>query len=201
MAKIDHTLEEILKKYHPNPRNAVWNCHGVWVAYHKDLEVIARAAEIWFDPPAIIEADAGKKIAAICVTGHMGKFKEWSIGEAAPGNNKNVYPYAMAEKRAKDRVILKLIGLHGQVYSEEEADNFGLNVTKLKEAAREFADNVKNCETSRDLDDLVSTNQDMLDQLEHDLPTWFYGDDGKDIRGAQGTIADKLEELKQKELT
>jgi hypothetical protein len=30
----------------------------------------------------------------------------------------------MAEKRAKDRVILKLIELHGYVYSEEEADEF-----------------------------------------------------------------------------
>jgi hypothetical protein len=34
------------------------------------------------------------------------------------------YVYAMAEKRAKDRVILKLIELHGLVYSEEEADEF-----------------------------------------------------------------------------
>jgi uncharacterized protein YicC (UPF0701 family) len=30
----------------------------------------------------------------------------------------------MAEKRAKDRVILKLVGLHGDVYSEDEADAF-----------------------------------------------------------------------------
>ncbi len=34
------------------------------------------------------------------------------------------YVYAMAEKRGKDRVILKLIELHGLVYSEEEADEF-----------------------------------------------------------------------------
>ena len=39
-------------------------------------------------------------------------------------NNKNSYPYAMAEKRAKDRVILKLIGVAGFVYSEDEADAF-----------------------------------------------------------------------------
>ena len=30
----------------------------------------------------------------------------------------------MAEKRAKDRVILKLVGLHGYVYSEDESDEF-----------------------------------------------------------------------------
>jgi hypothetical protein len=33
----------------------------------------------------------------------------------------------MAEKRAKDRVVLKLIGLHGLVYSEEESDDFKSN--------------------------------------------------------------------------
>ena len=57
-------------------------------------------------------------------TGRMGDKSEWSIGEAAPYNNKNSYPFAMAEKRAKDRVILKLVGLHGDVYSEDEADDF-----------------------------------------------------------------------------
>jgi hypothetical protein len=30
----------------------------------------------------------------------------------------------MAEKRAKDRVLLKLLGFAGEVYSEEEADDF-----------------------------------------------------------------------------
>ena len=34
------------------------------------------------------------------------------------------YVYALAEKRAKDRVILKLVGLHGLPSSEEEADEF-----------------------------------------------------------------------------
>src|SRR5690606_10282272 len=31
--------------------------------------------------------------------------------------------WAMAEKRAIDRVILKLVGIHGLVYSEEEIDS------------------------------------------------------------------------------
>jgi hypothetical protein len=38
-------------------------------------------------------------------------------------NKTAIYPYAMAEKRAKDRVILKLAGLYGS-HSEEEADDF-----------------------------------------------------------------------------
>ena len=59
------------------------------------------------------------------VKGKWNDKEEWTIGEAMPinidrGNNKQQYPFAMAEKRAKDRVILKLLGLHGHVYSQEE---------------------------------------------------------------------------------
>lgn len=125
MATIDGKLKEILMKFHSNPREAVWDCHGKWIAYHAALEEIARNAKITFDPPQVLEANGPAKCAAICVTGRInGSAVEWSIGEAAPSNNKNSYPFAMAEKRAKDRVILKLIGLHGMVYSEEEADDF-----------------------------------------------------------------------------
>jgi len=124
MATIDGKLKEVLTKWHPNPKGAVWDCHGKWIAYHAALEEIARNAKITFDAPVVLEADGQNKCAALCVTGRMGTIAEWSIGEAAPANNKNGYPFAMAEKRAKDRVILKLIGLHGEVYSEEEADDF-----------------------------------------------------------------------------
>lgn len=125
MAKqLDPRLVDILKQYHPDPRSAIWDCHGTWVIYHKAIEVIAAKAGVTFDQPQIIVADQEKKNVAILVTGHMGDRSEWSIGEAAPYNNKNSYPFAMAEKRAKDRAVLKLVGLHGEVYSEEEADAF-----------------------------------------------------------------------------
>ena len=50
--------------------------------------------------------DIKSKEVAMCVVGHMGDKTEWATGEAAPYNNKNNYPFAMAEKRAKDRVNL-----------------------------------------------------------------------------------------------
>ena len=122
--KIDPVLIEILTKYGEKAEDALWDCHGVWVAYHKAIERIAAKAGVVFDMPQIIEANSEKKTVAIAVNGKMGEKSEWSFGEAAPSNNKNSYPYAMAEKRAKDRVVLKLIGLHGLVYSEEESDDF-----------------------------------------------------------------------------
>ena len=51
-----------------------------------------------------------------------------AIGEALVHVNYKIsgrqaaYVYAMAEKRAKDRVILKLVGLDGLLSSEEEVD-------------------------------------------------------------------------------
>lgn len=123
-AKVDPVLVEILKRYDMAPKDALWDCHGTLVIYHRYLERIAAKAGITYDPPQIIEAKSAEKIVAICVVGRMDGRSEWSIGEASPGNNKNSYPYAMAEKRAKDRVILKLVGLAGFVYSEDEADDF-----------------------------------------------------------------------------
>jgi len=44
-----------------------------------------------------------------------------SYGEASPDNCKQKYPVAMAEKRAKARVVLQIAGFYQQgVYSEDE---------------------------------------------------------------------------------
>lgn len=126
MAKLKPELKEILDRYEisPTDKSQIWDCHGTLVLYHKAYEIIAAKEAIRFDPPTIIEGSSEKKTVAILVVGHMDNRSEWSIGEAAPGNNKNTYPYAMAEKRAKDRVIAKLVGLAAYVYSEDEADEF-----------------------------------------------------------------------------
>lgn len=104
----------------------VWEVRagGAWAIKHSALERVAAEQGITFDPPTMLEFHAADKIAVLCVTGRQGERLEWSIGEACPYNNKNTYPFAMAEKRAKDRVVLKLLNAHGTVYSEEESDDF-----------------------------------------------------------------------------
>lgn len=136
--QLDPKISAVLKQYGFGA-DAVWDCHGVWVVYHRALEQIAALAGMAFDAPIILEANSMEKVAAICVTGRLKDKAEWSIGEASPHNYKTSgkqqpYPWAMAEKRAKDRVILKLIGLHGLVYSEEEADDFKQGAPKQPEA-------------------------------------------------------------------
>lgn len=128
MNTADKKIAEVLAKFDEPMAGNVWRVQGTAVIYHKTLERIAAFAKIAFDEPKIIRAERDE--AVIQVTGRMGERVEWSIGEALIGANYRVsgkqaaYVYAMAEKRAKDRVILKLIELHGFVYSEEEADEF-----------------------------------------------------------------------------
>lgn len=105
----------------------VWEVQGTPVIKHSALERLAAALKIRFDPPTVLRAERDE--AVILTVGRLGDVSEWSIGEALVSVNYRVsgkmaaYVYAMAEKRSKDRVILKLANLHG-AYSEEEADEF-----------------------------------------------------------------------------
>ena len=124
MKGIPENISNLLREVDGNSSD-VWEVRrDTWVVKHKALERIAVHLGIEFDPPKIIHSDIESKHVAIEVSGRIGEKTAWSIGEAAPYNNKNTYPFAMAEKRAKDRVILKLAGIHGDAYSEEEADDF-----------------------------------------------------------------------------
>lgn len=122
---VPQLIKDTCDKVGIDSKTALWNCHGTWVMYHKALEKVAAHQNIKFDLPTIIEHDADKRICVMLVKGKWQEREEWTIGEAMPinidrGSNKQQYPFAMAEKRAKDRVILKLLGLHGHVYSQEE---------------------------------------------------------------------------------
>lgn len=123
---LDPRIEALRKEYDLD-RNDFWELpqkRGSYCVKHAALEVVAAKAGVVFDPPQVLEANGANGVAAICVRGTMGDRSYWSIGEASPKNNKNAYPFAMAEKRAIDRVVLKLVGLHGLLYSEEESDDF-----------------------------------------------------------------------------
>lgn len=204
--KLDPAITDELKK-HGFGKEAVWDCHGTWVVYHRVIEKIAAASKITFDPPQIIEAGSADGIAVVCVTGHMNGNSVWSIGEASPKNNKNAYCWAMAEKRAVDRVVLKLIGLHGLVYSEEEAEDFKasapdrgeihgpLGVTELKTKCRQFSADLAACDDLDSLIGLLSTSADLTEQMQRDLPDWWFGRDGSDVEGAKTRIEARRLEL------
>jgi hypothetical protein len=108
-------------------RSDIWEVQGNPVIHHKAVERLGAMIGIEWHQPQILRAE--KDEAVMIVTGKVGERLEWSVGEAAIGQNYRVsgkqaaYVFCMAEKRGRDRVILKLAGLHG-AYSEEEADDF-----------------------------------------------------------------------------
>jgi hypothetical protein len=123
MTNTDEQIATILARYGEPATGNVWQAEGETFIHHRTLERIAGKAKITFDPPVVLRAERDE--AVLLVVGRMDERVEWSIGEALVDVNYDVprseaaYVYAMAEKRAKDRVILKLIELSDVVSSEE----------------------------------------------------------------------------------
>ena len=202
-AKIKKEISDIIKKFNLNPAiggGVLWDCHGTAVMYHKYIEQIATMANIQTKLTQVILST--ETTAVIAVEGRMmaqgaatmGDRTEWSFGEASPKNNKNAYPYAMAEKRAKDRVILKLVGLAGHVYSEEEvADKnsetpFEINEETLKtnewKTWREEQNNIiEKCTTLEEINN-------KLNELKNS--------DNQPPKAIQNMILQKIEQQKNK---
>jgi len=157
--RIDPIIEEVLERYAIDPRRALWDCHGTWVIYHKYVELIGMKAGIKLAPPKIIHSDPASKHVIILVEGQLGaEMSTWSFGEASPYNNKNAYPYAMAEKRGKDRVILKLVGLAGHVYTDQDVADIKDGKIQWEVKEEPLADVnmgmlIKNCTTTEALDE------------------------------------------------
>ena len=117
---LDKQAESILKELDLNPKECLWDCRGTWVMLHRYIELAGVKRGISMDSLEVIESHQEKGIAVVkCIASKDG-ISVTSFGEVNPRNNKNAYPMAMAEKRAIDRAYLKLLGLHGFIYSEDE---------------------------------------------------------------------------------
>ena len=175
MAKLNapKIVKELLQELNIYDQTHIWQHKQSkqYIIKHMALEKIATHKKIVFDMPQIIEADSKNEIAVVCVKGKMGNAEEWSIGEASPKNNFNPYCFAMAEKRAKDRVILKLIGLHGEVYSSAE-----MMEEEPKEQPKEEP---KDTSKSSKLDDLAKEDNKVIELIKSKLPKVILKIDGK----------------------
>lgn len=134
-------VRETLEQYGETWDESVWKVQGQPVIYHKTVERLAGKAGVVFEEPTIIRAEADE--AVILVRGRLGERWDYDIGEARLGVNYRVsgkmaaYLWSMALKRGRDRLILKLIGIHGLVYSEDESDDFRRPTQRAKEAEPE----------------------------------------------------------------
>ncbi len=137
------TINDYLKEAGVDSVKASWKLDekkgGKTIVTHKALEQISDHLGMEFEKPVIINADyktkpttdryGNAKVAddsniSMIIAGKWNDRSQWSTGEASPANSTNAYPWAIAEKRGKDRVILKLLRVHGEVYSELESEDF-----------------------------------------------------------------------------
>ena len=170
-AHVPARVKEVLKELPDSCKPFGWNCHGDYVLYHKTLERVAALKNVTFDMPQIVQSDAEKRICVLIVKGYLGDKSEWAVGEAMPinidkGNNKQAFPYSMAEKRAKDKVILKLVGLHGDAYSADEADWKKIKEEKDAEIAKNKTKNGKgNGKTQSKLDSEFGEEEKTIKEI------------------------------------
>ena len=127
MSNISKEVESLLKDFGMTVEESCWYSKVAkkWIISHKAVEKIGDLAGVTFpDFPTILEGNGDAGVVTLMGWAKREERQVWTLGEASPRNNKNGYPWAMAEKRLKDRLILKLVfsGLHGDIYSEIEAD-------------------------------------------------------------------------------
>ena len=121
--KIDPIVKKELNRLQFDPEQCLWDCHGTWVMYHRYVEIAGAKSGITYQLHDV-EFNTANKIAVIkCVAEDSKGNSVTTYGEASPSNCRNAYTVAMAEKRAIDRAVLKLLGIHGFIYSEDEVDN------------------------------------------------------------------------------
>jgi hypothetical protein len=132
--ELDPAIKEILNKYGLDPKQSLWLLKRknrqsgqytmTWIMYHRAVQKAAMKAGIKVVGYKWLQMDLEKKLAACEVTIELDGYQAIDTGESAPYNTKIEQPVAMAQKRAFDRAALQILGLHGFVYSEDEADEF-----------------------------------------------------------------------------
>ena len=140
MSNVDR-LKDIKEKYNLT-KDDFWEMkrgnRSMWILTHDACERIAYKEGIIFDMPNPELSCTVPPNVTLYGSATLGDRTEWSNGEANPTNCKMPYMNAMAEKRLKDRLTLKLINAYEyQIYSEIEADSFEKPVEKEEKPSSE----------------------------------------------------------------
>lgn len=140
MSKAETSEERMVRLYkeYNLDKEDVFSHRHYKIITRSGIDKIQAAAEITVTYELVYTAfdpDGGLYV-GIKATGVRGDKKIETFGEAAPNNTTQHYPFAMAEKRAMARVVLKLAGLYELgFFSEDEADEFAKVVKGGRQSA------------------------------------------------------------------
>lgn len=161
-------IADFMEKYGVTSDN-VWLLPGgkKYAILHKELERVAANEGISFAKPEFIPSSDG---VAMWGQATLNGRTVWTTGEAAARNCKNNYWYAMAEKRLKDRLTLKLLDAHGDIYSDSETDDFsdaGERSPPKEDAIEKAYAHAITCfvKNRKDAEEFYSKNKGMIQQL------------------------------------
>jgi hypothetical protein len=161
------SLDTYLKRLKTN--GGMWEFKpGKWIIKHLEVEGLAQHYNIETNID-LVHCHLDKDLAVVKATA-INKTKLYhSLGEASPKNNQFDYPVAIAEKRAVDRAILKALGIHGNVYSDQEMPNVKPNSNANTGIKLDHADiieqRIKTCTHQANLEQLKSQNKDFIIKL------------------------------------
>ncbi len=130
--------KQIIEKYGLDEQIHFWphKQTGKNIISFEAIEIMIDYHDIKFDVPEKNYSKVDGEV-ALLIQGHMLKPNEdgdfdskvcWSFGEANPKNCYMDYKWAMAEKRGKGRVVMKLLGFYGGnngFYSDVEMEIAG----------------------------------------------------------------------------
>jgi hypothetical protein len=161
------SLEGYLKRLKTN--GGMWEFKpGKWIIKHLEVEGLAQHYNIETNID-LVHCNLDKDIAVVKAVALYNTKKFITLGEASPKNNQFDYPVAIAEKRAVDRAILKALGIHGNVYSDQEMPNEKQNNNENTGIKLDHADiieqRIKTCTHQANLEQLKSQNKDFLIKL------------------------------------
>ena len=142
MSNNNSKIKQLAEKYNLE-KDDFWqlpNNRGVWIIKHDAVERIAKQEGVIFENPTIVEHSREHCVllgTAVMFTEYNdpdSKIEEWTFGEADKKTNcHNNYIFAMAEKRLKDRLTLKIVGAYEYgIYSDTEADAFRQSPAEAK---------------------------------------------------------------------
>ena len=122
-------ISDLGKKYKLDGKVDVWKCHDNWILTHDAITKIALLENIKISKiESIYQSETTCKFLVTMVReDNDGNVIDMviSVGEADKSNCTSRYLACMAEKRGRDRCVLKLIKAYEWgVYSEEEAETF-----------------------------------------------------------------------------
>ena len=200
-------IKELSKKYNLTKEDYWQESRSKkWIISHDACEKIADMEGIIFGPPQILNSE--QNFVRMVISAKKGEVLMWSVGEADNKNCKNLYFGAMAEKRGKDRVILKLINAYEYgIYSDVEADDFKKPAEEYyseKQVAEfdklykhEFFQDKKQ-ETKQGLSNILKKNNNSKSSYQHYLDEMQKAIDDYEDKNAEAINQDLDNEMKGK---